>query len=62
MLVGFVVLLLLRGAGDKRSIIGVKRCDRLEWGLLSILIAENVYFRVDHDWNRYFDTKERLSA
>jgi lysylphosphatidylglycerol synthetase-like protein (DUF2156 family) len=38
-LLGFIVLLLLRGAGDKLSVIGVKRCDGLDWGLLSILIV-----------------------
>jgi len=35
---GFVVLLLLRGAGDTLSIVGIKRCDPLDWTLLGILI------------------------
>lgn len=46
MLVGFVVLLLLRGAGDKVSVIGVKRCDGLDWGLLSILIVYQLIMTV----------------
>jgi hypothetical protein len=35
---GFVVLLLLRGAGDTLSIVGIKRCDPLDWTLFGILI------------------------
>jgi hypothetical protein len=36
---GFIVLLLLRGSGDKTSVVGIDRCEPLDWGLLAILIA-----------------------
>jgi uncharacterized membrane protein YfcA len=37
-LAGFIVLMLLRGAGDTTSIVGVQRCDALDWTLLILLI------------------------
>ena len=30
-------MVLLRGAGDRVSIVGVKRCDDMDYGLLGIL-------------------------
>lgn len=36
---GFVIILLLRGSGDKTSIVGVDRCEPLDWGLLALLIV-----------------------
>jgi uncharacterized membrane protein YfcA len=35
----FVILMLFRGAGDTVSVVGIKRCDPLDWTLLAILIV-----------------------
>lgn len=38
-LAGFITILILRGPGDKSSVVGIDRCEPLDWGLLAILIA-----------------------
>ena len=38
-MIGFVVLMLLRGGGEKSSIIEVDRCEGLYWVLGALLIA-----------------------
>jgi len=38
-MIGFVVLMLLRGGGEKSSIIEVDRCEDLYWVLGALLIA-----------------------
>jgi hypothetical protein len=35
----FVVLIWLRGSGDKKSVVGIVRCMDMDWGLLAILIV-----------------------
>ena len=37
-----VVIQVLRGSGRKPSLIGVERCDALDWALFSILILSGV--------------------
>ena len=37
-----VIIQVLRGSGTKPSLIGVERCDALDWVLFSILILSGV--------------------
>jgi uncharacterized membrane protein YfcA len=36
--IGFVLILLFKGPGHKPSVVGVKRCDDTDWGLLATMI------------------------
>ena len=59
---GFIVLLLLRGSGEKTSIVGINRCDDLDWVLLALLVAFMIamtaiaFFVQKHD----FETKKKV--
>jgi uncharacterized membrane protein YfcA len=46
MLLILFVLTLLRGPGDEPSLIGVVRCDPMDWVLFSVLIALSVVVTV----------------
>ena len=41
--IGFVIVMLLRGSGEKSSIVKVDRCEGLYWGLGAILIAYGMF-------------------
>ena len=42
MLISLIILTLLRGPGNKNSVIGVKRCDKLDWVLLALLFIISI--------------------
>jgi len=42
LMIGFVLIMWLKGSGDKQSIIGIQKCDSGDWGLFSALIIYGV--------------------
>ena len=38
MIVGVLLILTLKGPGNKESVIGIKKCDPGDWGLLAALV------------------------
>jgi len=46
MAVGFIILTLLRGSGEKSSIVNVDRCEGMYWGFGAILIGYGIIMSI----------------